>query len=278
MNLFKLEQLAALIAQIEGMISLCDFPMAYRRAADPIPEQLKLQIVQTIPQARMLFSDIRLTESVRQVDLAGHYLSANPPPNVSEAKTELRRIIDTLITELKERKFLFVESSLIGYVDNQAPFGQQVYDAFPSARFDITEAGNSITCRLNSAAGFHLVRAAEVGLWELGKDRRIPLARAGKIEFAEWGHIIGELENEIKAIQQWPNSYVKEDAHKFYNSALVEIRSFNDGWRRHLAHVRKTQQPLRDDEALALLGHIERFLKIIATKISEGNYTPTIWK
>ena len=278
MNLFQVERLAAIVAQIEGMIGLCDFPISYRRAADPADQQLRLQIAQTLPQARGLFEDIGLQYSVRQLDLAGHYLSANPPPNVTEVKAELRRITDTLITELKDGKFLFIEPGLTAYVDNPAPFGQTVFDAFPSARFDITEAGNSLACGLNKAAGFHLMKAAEIGLWELGKDRQIPLAIAGKIEFSEWGIIIGELETAVRAITQWPNSPAKEDAHKFYNSSLVEIRAFNDGWRRHIAHVRKTQQPMHGDEALALWGHIERFLKSIAAKISEGNHTPVIWK
>jgi hypothetical protein len=121
------------------------------------------------------------------------------------------------------------------------------------------------------------MRAAEIGLWELGKDRQIPLAKSNKIEFSEWGPIIGELESAIKAITQWQNSPSKEDAHKFYNSLLVEIRAFNDGWRRHIAHVRRSQVPLTDDETRALCGHVERFFKHLATKVSEGNYTPIIW-
>ena len=122
------------------------------------------------------------------------------------------------------------------------------------------------------------MRAAEIGLWELGKDRQIPLAQSGKIESSQWGAIIGELEKAIEGITQWPNSPSKEDAHRFYNPLLVDIRAFNDGWRRHLAHVRKFQLPLAEVEALALCGHVERFLKSMATKISEGNHTPIIWK
>jgi hypothetical protein len=122
------------------------------------------------------------------------------------------------------------------------------------------------------------MRAAEVGLWALGKDREVPLAQSGKIEFAEWGAIIGELETAIKAIQQWPNSATKEDAHKFYNSAVVEIRAFNDGWRRHSAHARPHMPKMEPDEAIALWGHVYRFMNKLAPKIGERYRTPLVWK
>jgi hypothetical protein len=121
------------------------------------------------------------------------------------------------------------------------------------------------------------MRAAEVGLWELGRDRQIPLAKSGKIEFAEWGVIISELEDAVRLIQQWPNSAMKEEAHKFYNTAIVEIRSFNDGWRRHSAHARPHMPRMEPDEALALKGHVFRFMNTLAKKIGVGKYTPLIW-
>jgi len=89
--------------------------------------------------------------------------------------------------------------------------------------------------------------------------------------------IIGQLEPAIIAIQRWPNSATKEDAHKFYNSSIVEIRAFNDGWRRHIAHVRPFQPPMANDEARALWGHVDRFLSMLATKFGEGRYTNLIW-
>lgn len=91
-----------------------------------------------------------------------------------------------------------ITENYVRYLERDQLFGKEVYDAFPSARFDLKEAGSAVTCGLNTAAGFHLMRAAEVGLWELGKDRRIPLVQKGAIEFKQWGAIITELETEIQ--------------------------------------------------------------------------------
>ncbi len=196
----------------------------------------------------------------------------------TDIKPQLKAMRKGIEVELDKRRFAYVPPESSKFFAQERLFGEEVYVAFPSARFDLTEAGNCLACGMNSAAGFHLMRAAEIALWELGRDRQIPLAQSGKIEFSQWGVIISELEKAIEGITQWPNSPAKEDAHRFYNPLLVDIRAFNDGWRRHLAHVRKFQLPLAEVEALALCGHVERFLKSMATKISEGNHTPIIWK
>ena len=194
-----------------------------------------------------------------------------------EIAARLDAILASILDEARLRLYFTVPSDLSAYYDKDHLFGGEVFHAFPSARYDVKEAGKCLACGNNSAAGFHLMRASEIGLWELGRDRQIPLAVSGKIQFQEWGTIIGELETAVKAIQQWPNSHTKEEAHKFYNSVLVDIRAFNDGWWRHLAHVRTTQKPIENAEALALFGHVSTFLALLATKIGEGKYTPLIW-
>jgi hypothetical protein len=194
-----------------------------------------------------------------------------------QVSQSLRGIRTTLQYELSKMLFFEMAENAARFYKQERPFGDAAFDAFPSARFDISEAGTCLACGLNSATAFHLMRAAEVGLWELGRDRQIPIAQNGKIEFEEWGKIIRELEDAVKGIQQWANSREKEEAHKFYNSALVEIRAFNDGWRRHIAHVRCSQQPLQNDETIALWGHVSRFLGMLATKIGEGKYMPLVW-
>jgi hypothetical protein len=202
-------------------------------------------------------------------------LTLNYPIEVESIKRELRAFRQNIEIELGKRRFAYIPQERARYFESEQPFGKEVYDAFPSIRFDLKEAGNSLACGMNTAAAFHFMRAAEVGLWELAKDRQIPLGDA--IEFTDWGNIIRELGKAVEAIQQWKNSATKEDAHKFYNRLLIEIRAFNDGWRRHIAHVRKSQLPLEPDEVIALSGHVERFLRTMAPKISERIHTSLIW-
>jgi hypothetical protein len=222
-------------------------------------------------------NSIQLERSAKYAAHIIERLGNTKRPTYFEFGSAIRELDKHIRWDMEAEMFMYVPKSSSGFYGLDLPLGQEVNNAFPAARFDLQQAGNCLAFGAYTASGLHLMRAAEVALWELGRDRQIPLAQSDKIEFAEWGNIIGELEKAVIAIQQWPNSARKEDAHRFYNRALVEIRSFNDGIRRHLAHVRTKQVPIEEDEALANWGHISRFMKTLSSKIGTGKYTPLEW-
>jgi hypothetical protein len=197
--------------------------------------------------------------------------------DVSGMAIELNNMHHAIIKDIFDFKFVLVLPEVAKYLDSDSPLGVGVATAFPSSSTDLIEAGNCLALGCHAAMVYHLMRATEIGVWELGRDRQIPLAKSGKIEFHQWGAIIGELEIAVEAIQQWPNSASKEDAHKFYNGLLVEIRAFNDGWRRHSAHPRPHMPVIEQDEALALWGHVARFFTKLSSKINEKQHTPLVW-
>jgi len=282
MNIFKCKSLALLLCKLQKCLDGCE--EGCRHSEDefslPAPNDSELgEIVACLQSAENFCADVgwevpRESIGIINIRLRGPDKLAD----YSRLSTELRHAIDDIHSAAWKRKFLQVSQDRAEYLDNPALFGEKVKVAFPSATNDITEAGNCLAAECYVAAVFHLMRAAEVGLWELGRDRQIELARTGKIEFTEWGIIIGQLEVAVKSIQGWRNSRSKEDAHKFYNSVVVEIRAFNDGWRRHAGHARPYIPSMEADEAMALFGHVRRFLVALSEKIREGTYTPLIWE
>ena len=228
-------------------------------------------------KAQYLCTEFDLPQSMLNALRLSNSLKNDAIITSQELLWKLDCLRELMESEMKGHLYFRVEKHLRGYVDNQALFGDEVNKAFPSIENDLKQAGNCLAFGCNTAAVFHLMRVAEVGLWELGRDRQIPVAGAGKIEFTEWGVIIKELEHAVKAIQQWENCSEKEEAHKFYNHSLEELRAFNDGWRRHASHARPFMIPTTDAEGLALWGHVERFMRTLATEISEGGYTKMIW-
>lgn len=248
-----------------------------------VPDYLALEALNVVLQTEEFCRQNTLVESrecaVRLRDQWWRgYLAQKDPPQIDfdGLRVTLKHLRELMESEMRKQLFFGMTSDLSKYYNKERPMGDDIYKAFPRSQFDIAEAGTCLACSCNVASAFHLMRATEVGLWELGRDRQIPLAQSGKIEFTEWGHIIRELEDSVKAIQQWSASAKKEEAHKFYNSALAEVRSFNDGWRRHAAHNRP-HSVMHNDEALALWGHVFRFLTTLATKIQDGKYTPLVW-
>jgi hypothetical protein len=216
-----------------------------------------------------------LVETAAFVDRIHRTFLSPASVTVENFKYSLTNLRGLMQSEMEKQLFVSIPQSLAELYENEKPMGDFVYSHFPSARSDLSEAGSCLACGRNNAAMNHLMLATEIGLRELGKDRQIPFALKGEIEFKQWGAIISQLEDAVKAIQQWPNSNIKEEAHKFYNSALSELRAFNDGWRRHLAHARN--HTFEDADAMALWGHVERFLVGLSSKISEGTYTPLTW-
>jgi hypothetical protein len=270
-----------LLTNVSGLFAMCSQleQVASTSPANselPVPWRTYVSFTVCTP-AFFLCAQLDLTESRAAIFRLKESLDKDSSFTNHELLWRLESLRELMQSEMGKRLYLAVPENVSKFYGKKRLFGEAVHAAFPSTGFDISQAGTCLACGLYTAAGFHLVRTAEIGLWELGRDRQIPLAQNNRIEFAEWGLIIRELEVAIQAIQQWPNSPTKEDAHKFYNYVIEEVRSFNDGWRRHLAHVRKSQKPMEEDEAVALLGHVQRFMERLAAKISEGSYTSLIW-
>ena len=153
-------------------------------------------------------------------------------------------------------------------------FGEKVYDNFPSTRQELKEAANCLAVDLPTAAVFHLMRISETGMRVLLEDRQITPKKP--FDLQTWQELLNELETEIRKINDWPNTLglAKTQAQEFYNNAKAELYGFKDAWRNHVMHNRKRYS---FDEAKGVLDHVERFVRALAERISEGTYTPLVW-
>lgn len=201
--------------------------------------------------------------------------SAHPLMDCSAIAAEIRGVLDVLTLEITKFQFVQIAADRVGFSEREFLFGEDVFAAFPSADFDIKEAGNCLAVECNVAAVYHAMRAVEFALRAIARDRRISFPK-GPVEVQQWGDILRELEKSVAAIQQWPKGMAKEAAHEFYNKALLEIRGFNDAYRRHVMHSRAKRYDRY--EAFSVLEKVERFMRLLATKISERKRTPKIWR
>jgi hypothetical protein len=193
--------------------------------------------------------------------------------------SDYRRIRESLREELARYKFVHIPSSGAVFFHQERLFGDAVYDSFPTARYDIAEAGNALAFEMYTAAVFHLMRAAEIGLRALARDRRIvylPKKNNAHISMGTWEDILRELDREAAQIANWPNvlGEVKAQAQAFYNSSILEYRGFKDAFRNHVMH---TRWPILREEALSNKEHVQRLMQILAGRISETKCTPLIW-
>lgn len=187
---------------------------------------------------------------------------------------------DDMLGAVKRLSFLRIRVEHSGFLDNPTLFGAEVAKKFNSAARDIQEAGNCLAADCCTGAVFHLMRAAEVALRALAKDRRITFPR-GVLEQKQWGEILNQLEGVIGALngqaaQNWPSEDVRQAQIRFYQGAMVEFRAFNDAWRRHVSHAHEGAM-YDTKQAESILDHTRRFMQQLATKISDDQQTPEYW-
>jgi hypothetical protein len=179
--------------------------------------------------------------------------------------------------ELHHRKFLWVAPRLSGYIDHERLFGDATWTAFPSARDDIQQSGNSLAADCNTAAVFHAMRAVEWGLRALATHlgvRRLKSHRKSggppkltPVAYAQWEIIINSLpkrvERRLKRLRPGPR---KQEREQFYNECIEEINAIRQAWRNHIMHSR---EKVIAEDAVAILAHSRRLMTKLSTRVSE---------
>ena len=218
-----------------------------------------------------------LCESIEHIRIVLYELGLDPASKqlFSLVESQTRGVRLKIAQELKRRKFLWVNNTLSQYIDNDDLFGPDVNSAFPSVQFDIKESGNCLAVGCSTAAVFHLMRVAELGLRTLAWDRRIKFRKDSPLELKQWGDIFKGLEDAEKQLQSFPKTKARESQFEFYHGALVEFRAFKNLYRDRNAHARRVYD---EYEARSALEHVSSFMRILATKISEKKRTPLIWR
>jgi len=192
---------------------------------------------------------------------------------------DFARIREGIFRELKNHKFLYCPESGAKYVNQERLFGDAVYEAFPSARYDIREAGNALAVEMYTACAFHLMRVTELGMRALATDRSVVLTTKGgnpyPFDMATWEQVLSGLSHALEVIDSWDRSLgtIKVQALGFYTSAVEEIRAMK-GWRNDIMHTRREYI---SEDASQIMVHVKRLMVTLSGRISETERTPTVW-
>ena len=142
-------------------------------------------------------------------------------------------------------------------------FGQEVADKYPSAEYDIAEAGRALAMHRSTACVFHLCRVMEHGLRALGKSLNDPKLAASRNP--TWNTVLvrcrQELEKEkTKRSPEWR----KHDT--FHSGAYTHLLGVKEAWRNPTMHI---ASKYTEEEAQDIYDHVRRFMGHLATVLSE---------
>jgi hypothetical protein len=289
MNLFDVYALSHILHKLTKAQMAFFLPKMGGQGHLPLDGNARTRAENAMAEAKTLFTIVELPDCLQAVRSAKDQWG-RPMLDHSAATEIMYRLQLDIIKAMENRQFLRVSDdrlNLLLHMRGGVPhggvydvFGSAVSGAFNSAMPDIEEAGNCLAAECNTAAVFHLMRTAEIGLRAVAKDRNASFQNK-PLDQQEWGTILGFLDGCIAQLRQdaianWPAPEIKDVQIRFYSEVVAELRGFNEAWRKHLSHAREDGIYDRD-YASSVFKHVKNFMQKLATKISENTTTPKYW-
>jgi hypothetical protein len=233
-------------------------------AAKTISHEVIIRITQLLGGLKLRFERLELNEALDKV----YRLEARVDSDICSCQivmVELQELSNIVACELEGKFLAFIPTEKSIYCEQDELFGKTVNKAFPSAKIEIKDAGNCLAADLNTAAIFHLMRVAEIGLRALARRLKVTIKKI-PLEYADWGKIIFEIEEKIKLKKPKSRGKKQSEALEFYHGAIGEFNAFKDVWRNNVMHTRKSYG---EKEAIRVFNHVHGFMQRLAAKISE---------
>jgi hypothetical protein len=247
---------------------------------ESVPDEQRSKIARDVSAAIKFCSEQGLPDSAHKAGISLLRVTDARPIDVSTLETELRKMQESMWIEVGKHCFLMVNPTMAIYIDQVDIFGPEVTAVFPSAQADLTQAGNCLAADCNTAAVFHLMRAAEIALRALARDRGVSYPRSS-VDEQQCGILITSLDTKLNQLRSadkklWPSETVKNEQIRFYHAATIELRSFNEAWRKHVCHA-GGDSFYDHHQAISVFEHVRSFMQMLASKISEHSVTPEYW-
>lgn len=168
--------------------------------------------------------------------------------------------------ELKGKFFLYIPPERAKFwpkMKQPNVFGGKVATSFPSATFDIANAGVCLATMMSTASVFHLMRVLEIGLASLGRIFGVSLAHTN------WAPAIDQIESKIRNMQKdpvWKELPDCKEQQEFYAQAASHFAILKDAWRNHTMHIRGKYT---EDEAERIFENVKGFMQKLSERLAE---------
>jgi hypothetical protein len=109
--------------------------------------------------------------------------------------------------------------------------------SFPSIKSEVDAGIDCYALEHNEACIFHMMRAAEIGMRALARERQVTFPKH-PLEWAEWENIIDQIESKAKVVTTGMSRGLERDAARaFYTAAVAQLRAFKET-RNAIMHMR----------------------------------------
>ncbi len=169
-----------------------------------------------------------------------------------------RELISRIEDEISQVSFLSLDVAETGRWLERKPFGEDVYERFPSAIIDLEEASKCLALERSTAAVFHLMRVMEVALKATAKSLGVPYTPS-------WESQLKEIQSRID--QKWKKKGIRwKRDEPFFREVLGHLQAVKVAWRNPTMHI-ENQYTL--DQAEDIFNAVRGFMRYLSTRLSE---------
>ncbi len=239
---------------------------------EKIDPEIKSSIISWLDGARDICQELGLQMSIIQIDRVKKsiHLEGCKPKDLREVFGELNsRVAD----EVGIPVFFVMKQDKVNYYEKANLFGDSVFNKFPSANFDIEEAGKCFATTRYTACVMHLQRVLEVGLKSYGNY--LGVACLANSTQPSWNKVLDQTRKEMKerddkllTAKNWTSTEEKE----FCEGVQPFLEAIKVAWRNPSMHADKIYS---EEIAEDIFSAVKRFMRHLAEHLDEsGVYTP----
>ncbi|QMV27907.1 hypothetical protein GRI33_13220 [Brucella sp. BO3] len=160
--------------------------------------------------------------------------------------------------ELQARIFFTMPPAHASFFSSDAPFGETIVDAFPSASYDIVEAAKCRALSRWTACVMHLMRVLEVGLRALSHHYNVDGSQ-------NWNTILNQVESKSREVGKRTHG---EDGEKWAGEAAIHLRFIKNAWRNHAMY---SLEKYDEERAVMIFDNTRLFMQHLSLKLTENN-------
>lgn len=180
---------------------------------------------------------------------------------------ELYHAVDALhfqlFDELNRLPLYLVDPRLAAIYDSAFPFGEEVFEKFPSAIGDVEDAAKCLALGRATATVFHCMRVMEVGLRVLSRELGIEYAPS-------WEAHINQIEKQLTASHKAKTASWKRKE-PFFRELLGILNSVKIAWRNPTMHIARRYSA---QEAEDIFKAVQTFMSALQSKYRESKKRP----
>ncbi len=170
----------------------------------------------------------------------------------------LQEVGNRLKDEIASRMLVVIPAEQVQFYEQNPPlFGTDFTAKFPSAQYDLEEAGKSLALGRSTAAVFHLMRIVELGMGAVHHCLGIAVALTGNDR--NWGNILKRIRDDITARPKW----TEKDA---FQEIYAMMDAVKDAWRNATMHV---ENKYTEEEARRIYDAVRGFMMKLASRMDE---------